>query len=64
MIRFRTSTNSNAELIVVQLLRGAGNGFIPFPTQAIIQAAAPHEHLASITAGWLVVYYLSVCHTA
>ncbi|WVQ82328.1 hypothetical protein IAT38_004456 [Cryptococcus sp. DSM 104549] len=59
MIRFRTSTNSTAELVVVQVLRGCGNGFIPFPTQAIIQAAAPHEHLAAITAGWLVVYYLS-----
>ncbi|WVQ82131.1 hypothetical protein IAT38_004259 [Cryptococcus sp. DSM 104549] len=59
MIRFRTSTNSTAELVVVQVLRGCGNGFIPYPTQAIIQAAAPHEHLAAITAGWLVVYYLA-----
>ncbi|WVR07865.1 hypothetical protein IAU60_004908 [Kwoniella sp. DSM 27419] len=59
MIRYRTSTNSQGELAVVQLLRGAANGFIPFPTQAMVQAAAPHEHLAAITAGWLVVYYLS-----
>ncbi|OCF32227.1 hypothetical protein I316_06141 [Kwoniella heveanensis BCC8398] len=59
MIRFRRSTNTQGELAVVQLLRGAANGFIPFPTQSLIQAAAPHEHLGAITAGWLVVYYLS-----
>ncbi|ODN79379.1 hypothetical protein L202_03381 [Cryptococcus amylolentus CBS 6039] len=59
MIRYRRSTNSQGELAVVQLLRGAANGFIPYPTQALIQAAAPHEHLAAITAGWLVVYYLA-----
>ncbi|WRT66018.1 uncharacterized protein IL334_002969 [Kwoniella shivajii] len=59
MVRYRTSTNTQGELAVVQLLRGAANGFIPFPTQALIQAAAPHEHLGAITAAWLVVYYLS-----
>ncbi|WVQ75788.1 hypothetical protein IAR50_005421 [Cryptococcus sp. DSM 104548] len=59
MIRYRQGTNSQGELAVVQLLRGAANGFIPYPTQALIQAAAPHEHLAAITAGWLVVYYLA-----
>ena len=59
MIRYRQASNSQGELAVVQLLRGAANGFIPFPTQALIQAAAPHEQLAAITAGWLVVYYMT-----
>ncbi|KAL1408004.1 hypothetical protein Q8F55_004801 [Vanrija albida] len=59
MIRYRTSTNSQGELAVVQLIRGFANGLIPFPTQALIQAAAPHEHMAAVTAAWLVVYYLS-----
>ena len=39
---------------------GSANGLLPFPTQSFIQAAAPHEHLAAITAGWLVVYYMAV----
>ena len=59
MVRYRRATNSQGELAVVQLLRGGANGLIPFPTQALIQAAAPHEQLAAITAGWLVVYYIS-----
>ncbi|ORX39833.1 major facilitator superfamily domain-containing protein [Kockovaella imperatae] len=59
MIRYRTSTNTQAELAVVQLIRGAANGLIPYPVQALIQASAPHEHLGAITAGWLVVYYLA-----
>lgn len=60
MIRYRTSTNSYAELVVVQLIRGIATGMLPYPTQSLIQAASPHEHLAAITAGWLVVYYIAV----
>lgn len=62
MIRYRTSTNSVGELAVVQIIRGISNGLLPYPTQSLIQAASPHEQLASITAGWLVIYYISVRH--
>jgi SIT family siderophore-iron:H+ symporter-like MFS transporter len=60
MIRYRTSTNSNAELYLVQIIRGMASAFIPYPCQSLIQSAAPHEQLAAITAGWLVVYYIAV----
>lgn len=59
MLRYRTSTNSQAELAIVQVIRGIASGLLPFPTQALIQIASPHEHLAAITAGWLVVYYMA-----
>lgn len=32
---------------------------ISFPTQAAIQSVSKHEHLASITAANLLVYYIS-----
>lgn len=60
MIRLRTSTNTLGELAIVQILKGVGIGCISFPTQAVIQSASKHEHLAAITAGYLVVFYLSV----
>lgn len=59
MIRYRTSTNSQAELAIVQVIRGIASGLLPYPTQSLIQTASPHEHLAAVTAGWLVVYYIS-----
>ncbi|KAK6906703.1 hypothetical protein I203_100690 [Kwoniella mangroviensis CBS 8507] len=59
MLRYRTSHNSQAELAIIQVLRGASNGFIPYPIQALIQAAAPHEHLALVTAGWTAIYYVA-----
>ncbi|OCF58538.1 hypothetical protein L486_04571 [Kwoniella mangroviensis CBS 10435] len=46
MLRYRTS-------------HSASNGFIPYPIQALIQAAAPHEHLALVTAGWTAIYYVA-----
>lgn len=49
MIRFRQSTNSTAEIAIVQVLRGLGSGLIPFPTQAIIQSASKHERRSSYT---------------
>lgn len=33
MIRFRTSTNSQAELAIVQVVRGIGSGCIGFPVR-------------------------------
>ncbi|KAI5449653.1 hypothetical protein NCC49_004203 [Naganishia albida] len=59
MIRFRTSTNSRAELAAVQVVRGFGAGCISFPIQAALQSASKHEHMAAITAGWLLVYYIA-----
>lgn len=43
MIRFRTSTNSRAELAAVQIVRGFGSGCISFPIQAALQSASKHE---------------------
>jgi hypothetical protein len=60
MIRFRQSTNSRAEIIVVQILKGFGIGLISFPAQAVIQSACAHEHLAAVTATYLIVFYLTV----
>jgi SIT family siderophore-iron:H+ symporter-like MFS transporter len=59
MIRFRQSTNSRAEIIVVQILKGFGIGLISFPAQAVIQSACAHEHLAAVTATYLIVFYLT-----
>ncbi|KAI9635925.1 major facilitator superfamily domain-containing protein [Dioszegia hungarica] len=59
MIRFRQSHNSVGEFIAVQTIKGFGIGCISFPTQAVIQSAAPHEHLGAITAAYLIVFYLS-----
>lgn len=60
MIRFRQSTNSRAEIIIVQILKGFGIGLISFPAQAVIQSACAHEHLAAVTATYLIVFYLTV----
>jgi SIT family siderophore-iron:H+ symporter-like MFS transporter len=60
MIRFRQSTNSQAEVIIVQILKGFGIGMISFPTQAVIQSACAHEHLAAVTATYLIIFYLTV----
>lgn len=55
MIRYRRADNSQAELGMVQVIRGLGSAGIGFPVQAAIQAAAGHEHLAAITAAYLTV---------
>merc|ERR1712093_767809 len=59
MIRFRESTNSQAEIAIVQLLRGVAGGCLGFPLQASIQSVTKHEHLGAVTAGYLTVYYLA-----
>jgi hypothetical protein len=33
---------------------------ISFPAQAVIQSACAHEHLAAVTATYLIVFYLTV----
>ncbi|WVQ63432.1 uncharacterized protein L199_001585 [Kwoniella botswanensis] len=60
MLKYRTSHSSQGELAIVQVLRGAATGFISYPIQALLQAAAPHEHLAIVTAGWLAIYYVAM----
>jgi SIT family siderophore-iron:H+ symporter-like MFS transporter len=59
MIRFRQSGNALAVFFVIQVMKGAGVGCISFPVQAVIQSAAPHEQLSSITAAYLVIFYMS-----
>ncbi|KDE07039.1 hypothetical protein MVLG_02617 [Microbotryum lychnidis-dioicae p1A1 Lamole] len=59
MIRYRQSTNSQADLAMVQIVRGFGVGCIGFPVQAAIQTVSKHEHIAAITAGYLTIYYFS-----
>lgn len=39
-----------------QFLLGFGGGMFPYPTQALVQAAAKHEHVAMVTALYLAVY--------
>jgi SIT family siderophore-iron:H+ symporter-like MFS transporter len=41
-------------------LKGFGIGLISFPAQAVIQSACAHEHLAAVTATYLIVFYLTV----
>ena len=47
MIKFRTATNSQAEIAVVQAIRGMGVGMISFPVQAAIQSASTHDRSSS-----------------
>ena len=49
MIRFRTATNSQVELAVVQAVRGIGVGMIGFPVQAAIQSASKHDRSSSFS---------------
>ncbi|KAG0148444.1 hypothetical protein CROQUDRAFT_654960 [Cronartium quercuum f. sp. fusiforme G11] len=59
MIRYRGSENSLFELVLPQLLRGLAEGLVGFPVQALIQSMTAHEHLASMTAIYLTIFYLS-----
>lgn len=49
MIRFRTATNSQVELVFVQAIRGIGAGMISFPLQAAIQSASTHDRSSFIS---------------
>lgn len=59
MIRYRGSENSLFELVLPQLFRGLAEGLVGFPVQALIQSMTAHEHLASMTAIYLTIFYLS-----
>lgn len=39
-----------------QFLLGFAGGMFPYPTQALVQAASAHEHVAVITALYLSIY--------
>lgn len=45
-----------------QFLLGFAGGMFPYPTQALVQAATQHEHVAIITALYLSTYNIgSAC---
>ncbi|KAF2748841.1 siderochrome-iron transporter-like protein Sit1 [Sporormia fimetaria CBS 119925] len=43
-------------IVAAQIVLGVAGGFFPYPTQASIQAATAHEHLAVITGLYLATY--------
>lgn len=59
MIRYRSAGASQGDLAAVQVVRGLGVGAISFPVQASIQSVTKHEHIGTITAGYLTLFYLS-----
>ncbi|KAI8452851.1 major facilitator superfamily domain-containing protein, partial [Phakopsora pachyrhizi] len=59
MMRYRHAENSKFELVLPQIFRGISEGLVGFPVQAAIQAVSPHQNLATITAIYLMVFYLS-----
>ncbi|MBW0509012.1 hypothetical protein O181_048727 [Austropuccinia psidii MF-1] len=59
MVKYRSSDNTLFELVLPQLFRGLSEGLVGFPVQAVIQAMTAHQHLASITAFYLTIFYLS-----
>ncbi|GAA6039855.1 hypothetical protein JCM8097_006764 [Rhodosporidiobolus ruineniae] len=59
MIRYRNSGATQGDLAAVQVVRGIAVGCIGFPVQAAIQSVTKRTNLASITAGYLTIYYLA-----
>jgi SIT family siderophore-iron:H+ symporter-like MFS transporter len=60
LIRYRgdTSVSDRAGIIGAQVLLGIAGGMFPYPTQASLQAALKHEHLAVMTGVYLATYNL------
>lgn len=58
LIHFRGSPTSAGQsgVIGAQVLLGLAGGMFPYPTQASIQAATKHEHVAVITGLYLATY--------
>lgn len=58
LIHFRNGAvgNAYAGVIAAQCVLGFAGGLFPYPTQVLIQAAAPHEHLALLTGLYLAFY--------
>ncbi|KAF4306562.1 putative siderochrome-iron transporter sit1 protein [Botryosphaeria dothidea] len=58
LIHYRggTSLSHHSGMIGAQVLLGIAGGMFPYPTQASIQAATKHEHLAIVTGLYLGTY--------
>lgn len=58
LIHYRggTSLSHSSGMIGAQVLLGIAGGMFPYPTQASIQAATKHEHLAIVTGLYLGTY--------
>ncbi|EKG20207.1 General substrate transporter [Macrophomina phaseolina MS6] len=58
LIHYRggTSLSHSAGMIGAQVVLGIAGGLFPYPTQAAIQAATRHEHLAIVTGLYLGTY--------
>ncbi|KAI5900777.1 MFS general substrate transporter [Schizophyllum commune H4-8] len=56
LIRFRGGESSHSAVVGAQVVLGMGGGLFAYPTQASVQAATKHEHLAVITALYLALY--------
>ncbi|KAL1737870.1 hypothetical protein HDZ31DRAFT_78817, partial [Schizophyllum fasciatum] len=58
LIRFRGGPSSHSAVVGAQVVLGMGGGLFSYPTQASVQAATKHEHLAVITALYLALYQI------
>ncbi|OJD39926.1 siderochrome-iron transporter sit1 [Diplodia corticola] len=58
LIHYRggTSMSHHAGMVGAQVVLGIAGGLFPYPTQASIQAATKHEHLAIVTGLYLGTY--------
>lgn len=56
LIRFRGGSDGKSGIIGAEVLLGFAGGLFPYPTQANIQSATKHEHLAVITGIFLAAY--------
>jgi hypothetical protein len=54
MIRSKGARGSDAELVIVQIIQGAGGGFAAVLAQTAAQASVAHQDLASVTAFVLI----------
>lgn len=63
LIEFRGGGGGNGSgsvegMIGGQFLLGFAGGLFPYPVQALVQAAAKHEHVAMITSLYLALYQI------
>ncbi|KAH8587712.1 major facilitator superfamily protein [Bisporella sp. PMI_857] len=58
LIHYRGGSGSSAKsgVIGAQILLGIAGGLFPYPTQAAVQAATKHEHVAVVTGIYLASY--------
>ncbi|RYP72749.1 hypothetical protein DL769_004365 [Monosporascus sp. CRB-8-3] len=58
LIRYRNGDTGVAGMIGSQVVLGVGGGLFAYPVQAMVQAAVPHEHMATMTALYLAFYQI------